>query len=197
MREGLDLEKCEIPSLQQYERLQRPKKTSITYLTLASSFSMRLNFFIKCTSWAKIWSWWWWCIYIGFYCALLHTQSALQSCGVGGGGLFSTTASVQHPLGWCNGCHRTTAPAPSPHTSYRWRGERVIEPIKWMGIISCTCLRCLCVKGFPFVVIVERGFLALPCRALPCPALPSMPAVLFFPYGVVFVAVLFYFLLSK
>ncbi len=20
----------------------------------------------------------------------------------------------------------------SPHTSYRWRGERVIEPIKWM-----------------------------------------------------------------
>ncbi len=23
----------------------------------------------------------------------------------------------------------------SPHTSYRWRGERVIEPIKWMGII--------------------------------------------------------------
>ncbi len=23
----------------------------------------------------------------------------------------------------------------SPHTSYRWRGERVIESIKWMGII--------------------------------------------------------------
>ncbi len=23
----------------------------------------------------------------------------------------------------------------SPHTSYRWRGERVIEKIKWMGII--------------------------------------------------------------
>ncbi len=23
----------------------------------------------------------------------------------------------------------------APHTSYRWRGERVIEPIKWMGII--------------------------------------------------------------
>ncbi len=75
---------------------------------------------------------------------------------VWGGGLSSTTTSVQHPLGWCDGCHRTTAPVRSPHTSYRWReerviepikcmrsphtsyrwrGERVIEPIKWMGII--------------------------------------------------------------
>ncbi len=50
-----------------------------------------------------------------------------------GGGLSSTTTSVQHPLGWCVGCHRM--PVRSPHTSYRWRGERVIEPIKWMGII--------------------------------------------------------------
>ncbi len=46
----------------------------------------------------------------------------------------STTISVQHPLGRCDSCHRTTAPVRSPHTSYRWRGERVIEPIKWMGI---------------------------------------------------------------
>ncbi len=51
------------------------------------------------------------------------------------GGLSSTTPSVQHPHGWCDGCHRTTAPVRSPHTSYRWRGERVIEPIKSMGII--------------------------------------------------------------
>ncbi len=65
-------------------------------------------------------------------CVLLYTQNALQSCG---GVLSSTTTSVQHPLGWCDGCHRTTAPVRSPHTSYRWRGERVIEPIKWMGII--------------------------------------------------------------
>ncbi len=49
-----------------------------------------------------------------------------------GGGLSSTTTSVQHPLGWCDSCHRTTAPVRSPHTSYRWRGERDIEPIKWM-----------------------------------------------------------------
>ncbi len=66
------------------------------------------------------------------YSASLYTQSALQSCG---GDLSSTTTSVQHPLGWCDGCHKTTAPVRSPHTSYRWRGERVIEPIKWMGII--------------------------------------------------------------
>ncbi len=71
--------------------------------------------------------------YIALYCVLLYTQRALQSCG--GGGLSSTTSSVQHPLGWCDGCHSTTAPVRSPHTSYRWRGERVIEPIKWMGII--------------------------------------------------------------
>ncbi len=47
------------------------------------------------------------------------------------GGLSSTPTSVQHPLGWCDGCHRTTAPVRSQHTSYRWRGERV-EPIKCM-----------------------------------------------------------------
>ncbi len=35
-------------------------------------------------------------------------------------------------LRWCDGCHRTTGPVRSPHTSYRWRGERVIEPIKCM-----------------------------------------------------------------
>ncbi len=69
------------------------------------------------------------------FCVLLYTQSALQSCGGVGGGLSSTTTSVQHPLGWCDGCHRTTAPVRSPHTSHRWRGERVIETIKWMGII--------------------------------------------------------------
>ncbi len=70
-----------------------------------------------------------WCIYIVLYCLLLYTQSALQSRG---GGFSSTTTSVENPLGWCDGCHRTTAPVRSPHTSYRWRGERDIEPIKCM-----------------------------------------------------------------
>ncbi len=72
-----------------------------------------------------------WCIYIALfvYCC---TPKALYNHV---GGLSSTTTSVQHPLGWCDGCHRTTVPVRSPHTSYRWRGEREIEPIKWMGII--------------------------------------------------------------
>ncbi len=70
-------------------------------------------------------------IYIAL-CVLLYTQSALPIIVGGGGGLSSTTTSVQHPLGLCYGCHRTTAPVRSPHTSYRWRRERVIEPIKCM-----------------------------------------------------------------
>ncbi len=53
---------------------------------------------------------------------------------MGGGGLSSTTTSVQHPLGWCDGSHRTTAPVRSPHTATGGE-EREIEPIKWMGII--------------------------------------------------------------
>ncbi len=39
---------------------------------------------------------------IALYCVLLFTQSALQSCG----GISWTTTSVQHPLGWCDGCHK-------------------------------------------------------------------------------------------
>ncbi len=71
------------------------------------------------------------CIYIALYCVFLYTQSAIQSFA----GLSpSTTASVQHPLGWCDGSQSTTVPVHSRHTSYRWRGEIVIEPIKWMGI---------------------------------------------------------------
>ncbi len=62
-----------------------------------------------------------WSIYIALYCVLLYTQSAFTIIW---GGLSSTTTSVQHPLGWCDGSHRTTAPVRSPHTSYRWRGER-------------------------------------------------------------------------
>ncbi len=72
-----------------------------------------------------------WCIYIELfvYCCTPKVLYNHVRC------LSSTTTSMQHPLEWCDGCHRTTAPVRSPHTSYRWRGERVIEPIKWMGII--------------------------------------------------------------
>ncbi len=57
---------------------------------------------------------------------------------------------------------------------------------------SCRALPCL---ALPCLAL---PCLALPCPALPCPALPcpalpcqALPAVLFFPYGVVFVAVFF------
>ncbi len=72
---------------------------------------------------------------------MMHLYSAFFYCCTPkvlynhGGGLSSTTTSVQHPLGWCDGCQSTTVPVRSPHTSYRWRGERDIEPIKWMVII--------------------------------------------------------------
>ncbi len=65
-------------------------------------------------------------------CIAVHPKRFTIMWRGGGGGLSSTTTSVQHPLGWCDGCYRTTAPVRSPHTSYRWRGERVIEPIKCM-----------------------------------------------------------------
>ncbi len=66
-----------------------------------------------------------WCIYIVLYC----TPKALDNHE---GDLSSTTTCVQHPPGWCDGCHKTTAPVRSPATSGE---ERVIEPIKWLGII--------------------------------------------------------------
>ncbi len=74
-----------------------------------------------------------WCIYIALYCVLLYTQSSLQSCvcvGGGGGGV-----SLQPPPVCSIHLDDATAPVRSPHTSYRWRGEKVIEPIKCMGII--------------------------------------------------------------
>ncbi len=82
------------------------------------------------------------CIFTVLYWILLCTQSALQSCGGGGGGggaLSSTTTSVQHPLGWYDGCYSTTTVG-SQHTSYRWGWERVIEPINLTEIIRRPCL---------------------------------------------------------
>ncbi len=62
---------------------------------------------------------------------LLYTQSALQSYE----GVAPQPPPWAHQLGWCDGSHSTTAPVHSPHTSYRWRREREMEPIQWMGII--------------------------------------------------------------
>ncbi len=67
-------------------------------------------------------------IYSALLCIAVHLKRFTIMCVcVCGGGLSSTPTSVQHPLGWCDGCHRTTAPVRSTHTSYRWRGERVIK----------------------------------------------------------------------
>ncbi len=72
-------------------------------------------------------------IYIYIYMNewMMHLYSALLSIVVHPkcftimwGGLSSTTTSVQHPLWWCDGCHRTTAPVRSPHTSSTGGEER-------------------------------------------------------------------------
>ncbi len=75
--------------------------------------------------------WWMMHLYSAFivYC---HTPKALYNHV---GGLFSTTTSVQHHLDDATAATGQRRQCRSPHTSYRWRGERVIEPIKWMGII--------------------------------------------------------------
>ncbi len=44
------------------------------------------------------------CIYI-YICIVVHPKRFTIMWG----GLSSTTTSVQHPLGWCDGCHTTTA----------------------------------------------------------------------------------------
>ncbi len=62
------------------------------------------------------------CFYIAFYCVLpfaIHPKRF-------------TIMSVQHPPGGCDSSHRTMAPVRSSHTNYRWREERLVEPIKWM-----------------------------------------------------------------
>ncbi len=64
------------------------------------------------------------------YIALFKALKALYIQG----GISSTTASVQHPPGWWDGSH--SAPERPPHTSYRWRGDRVMKPISvwgWLG----------------------------------------------------------------
>ncbi len=69
-----------------------------------------------------------WCIYIALYCVLLYTQSTLQSRGEGGLLNHHQCAASTWMMRWLpqdNGASALTT-----HTSYRWRAERVIEPIK-------------------------------------------------------------------
>ncbi len=71
-----------------------------------------------------------WCIYIALYCVLLYTQSALQSC-VGGSLLnhhqCAASTWMMRRLPQDN--------IASALTSYKWREERVIEPIKKICVL--------------------------------------------------------------
>ncbi len=48
-----------------------------------------------------------------------------------GGGFSSTTTSVQHPLGWCDGCHRTTASVRSPQLQVERRERHRANQVEW------------------------------------------------------------------
>ncbi len=71
------------------------------------------------------------------YLALFWVLKALY---IEGGGVSSSTTSVQHPPGWCDGSHIAPEPPPThthTHTRYRWRGDwcGVIESISVWGMI--------------------------------------------------------------
>ncbi len=67
------------------------------------------------------------------YSAFLGTQSALHRRG----GISSTTPSVQHPPGWCNGSH--VVPERPTHTSILVERRQSDEPNQCMGIIRPWC----------------------------------------------------------
>ncbi len=108
-----------------------------------------------------------WCIYIAILWVLLYTQSAVQSWG---------EVSPQPPpvcsihLDDATASHRTMAPVRSPHTSYRWRGERVIEPIKcmrsphtsyrWRGERVIEPIKCMGIIRRPWLTRASGGNLA-------------------------------------
>ncbi len=87
------------------------------------------------------------CMYEWMNAWMMHLYSALcivvqpkrfTIMWVGGGGVSPQpppVCSIHLDDATAATGHRTMAPVCSPHTSYRWRGESVIEPIKWMGII--------------------------------------------------------------
>ncbi len=62
---------------------------------------------------------------ITLMCVVVHPKrfTIMCVCVCGGGGVSPQPPPV------------CSIHLDEPHTSYRWRGERVIEPIKWMGIV--------------------------------------------------------------
>ncbi len=73
-----------------------------------------------------------WCIYIALFVDCCTPKALYNHVG----GLSSTTTSVQHPLGWCDGCHRTTAPVRSPHQLQVERRERDRANHDWQGPVE-------------------------------------------------------------
>ncbi len=63
------------------------------------------------------------------YSAFSSTQSSLHCEG----GVSSSTTSVQHPPGWCDGSH--SAPDRSPHTSLLVERRQSDEANQYMGMI--------------------------------------------------------------
>ncbi len=114
---------------QQTSRLPKSSLTSETSHWTSSSFdsvplqsSSRLQTLIS--KWKAKFEWMNEWMNMHLYSALLCIVVHPKRFTIIWGGLSSTTTSVQHPLGWCDGSHSTTAPVRSPHTSYRWRGDR-------------------------------------------------------------------------
>ncbi len=70
-----------------------------------------------------------WCIYIAL-CVFLYTPKRFTIMWGGGGDGVSPQPPPVCSIHLVD--DRTTAPVRSPHTSYRWRGESAIEPIKCM-----------------------------------------------------------------
>ncbi len=106
-------------------------RSHICNLLLNSFFDFKVN------EWMKH-------LYSALLCIVVHPKRFTIIWG----GLSSTTTSVQHPLGWCDGSHRTTAPVRSPHTSYIYAFSRRFYP-KRLTLHSSYSFYILSALAFP------------------------------------------------
>ncbi len=67
-------------------------------------------------------------IYIALFCFSKHSKRSTLS-----GGIFSSTTTVQHPPGWCDGSH--SVPERPPHTSLLVERRLSDAANQWMGMI--------------------------------------------------------------
>jgi len=61
------------------------------------------------------------------YCSVHPKCFAIMS-----GDLSSTTTSVHHLLGWCDGSHSSTSVLTTHYSGEERERERVIKPIQWI-----------------------------------------------------------------